>query len=375
LFDHLKKVVKAEGLNADDDALQLIARRAAGSVRDSQSLLDQMLAFAEGHLTAAKIHALLGTAGDDRVADLADAILRNDAKLAVEQIAAAAERGLQLGEFLDQLIEYWRGLMIVQTAGPDFPDLSGTPAFKERVVAHSRSATLDTILAGLDVLTTAKQKSRGSNHARVLLELAAVRLSRLGELLPVAALVDQMVNGAPATAAPAVRTGTISKPPEAAIAKSTVSNSAPPATGSTGLTSATIANVWPSVLEALGGMRSKRLEGAGLPAISGPNTLLFRFPAGYSKAQFDDANEERSLEALRTAIRKVTGSDWFVKLEPPPVGVVAPEAAVPMSRKKELLAGALGKFVTDKLGGHLVNEVDPEFGRAVAAANDSADEG
>src|SRR5438105_6583574 len=98
IFAHLRTVVDKEGLKADDDALHIIARRAAGSVRDSQSLLDQMLAFADGKLTAEKVHALLGTAGDDRVAELADAILGRDARKAVELVGGFAERGLQLGE-------------------------------------------------------------------------------------------------------------------------------------------------------------------------------------------------------------------------------------------------------------------------------------
>src|SRR5437660_4179922 len=75
IFEQLKHVVAKEGLQADDEALHIVARRAAGSVRDSQSLLDQLLAFADGKLTAEKVHALLGTAGDDRVAELADPIL------------------------------------------------------------------------------------------------------------------------------------------------------------------------------------------------------------------------------------------------------------------------------------------------------------
>src|SRR5687767_10510046 len=101
IFEQLRYVVGKEGLQADDDALQIVARRAAGSMRDSQSLLDQLLAFADGKLTAEKVHALLGTAGDDRVAELADAVLGKDARKAVELVGAFAERGLQLGELLD----------------------------------------------------------------------------------------------------------------------------------------------------------------------------------------------------------------------------------------------------------------------------------
>src|SRR5829696_2563974 len=67
IFDQLKRIVAREGLEADDDALRLVARRAAGSMRDSQSLLDQLLASSPGKLTAEHVATVLGTAGDDRV--------------------------------------------------------------------------------------------------------------------------------------------------------------------------------------------------------------------------------------------------------------------------------------------------------------------
>ena len=123
VFETLKYIVKKEGLEADDDALHIIARRAAGSMRDAQTLLDQLLGFSDGVLTADKLHALLGTAGDDRVGALAGAILGKDAAQALDIVAQAAGAGLQLGELLDQLIDYWRGLMLVHVAGDAARDL------------------------------------------------------------------------------------------------------------------------------------------------------------------------------------------------------------------------------------------------------------
>src|SRR6202035_1752874 len=81
---------------------------------------DQLLAFGGERLTAVQIHALLGTAGDDRILSLAGAILDRDAQGALKQLTEFAEAGLQLGELLDQLIEYWRNLMLAGCAGPEF---------------------------------------------------------------------------------------------------------------------------------------------------------------------------------------------------------------------------------------------------------------
>src|SRR5262245_17626780 len=113
IVERLREVVAAEGLEADDDALELVARRAGGSMRDAQSLLDQLLAFGGERLTAEQVHHMLGTAHDDRVAELAAAVLERDPKRALELIGQAAGEGLQLGELLDQLLDYWRDLMAV----------------------------------------------------------------------------------------------------------------------------------------------------------------------------------------------------------------------------------------------------------------------
>src|SRR5690348_2376551 len=127
IVEHLRGITEREGVQADDEAIELIARRAGGSMRDAQSLLDQLLAFGGERLTVEQVHRLLGTARDERVHDLAAAILEHDAKKTLDLLHQAAEEGLQLGEFLDQLMDYWRDLMIVSCAGPEGANLNVAP--------------------------------------------------------------------------------------------------------------------------------------------------------------------------------------------------------------------------------------------------------
>ena len=192
IFDQLKRIVTKEGLAAEDDALKLIARRAGGSMRDSQSLLDQLLSSATGKLTAEQVNAVLGMAGDERVTELAAAILARDAKTALDLIAAWVERGLQIGELVDQLIAYWRSLMLVSCGGPEVRELPVTPPQKEALVAQVSKTTLDAILAGLEIWTATRARLRDTPHTQVLLEMAVVRLCRLGELLSVGQLVQSL---------------------------------------------------------------------------------------------------------------------------------------------------------------------------------------
>src|SRR5262249_21709299 len=178
------------------EALSIVARRAGGSMRDAQSLLDQLLAFGGDQLTAEQVHKLLGTANEERVAALASAVLRGAPGEALQFLSQAAEQGLQLGELLDQLMEYWRDLLVVNCAGLDNQSLSATG--KQRAILKEQAGQLsaDTILAGLDVLVSAKNRMRFTSHGRVVFEMALVRLCRLENLVPLAQLAEWIGQGA-----------------------------------------------------------------------------------------------------------------------------------------------------------------------------------
>jgi len=175
ILQQLKQVVAGEGMKADEEALRIIARRAGGSMRDAQSLLEQLLSFGGDRLTADAVHSVLGTAADDRVVEIASAILNRDPNAALALVARCADEGLQLGELLDQLIEYWRGLMLLNCSEGQFADLNVAEHHQTAAREQAGAQTLDSLLAGLDVLTTTKARLRTSAHGQVLLERAVVR--------------------------------------------------------------------------------------------------------------------------------------------------------------------------------------------------------
>jgi DNA polymerase-3 subunit gamma/tau len=190
IVERLRGLVRGEGMQADDEALELVARRAGGSMRDAQSLLDQLLAFGGDHLSSEQVHKLLGTAHDDRVQALASAVLERDPKQALTLFGQAMDEGLQSGELLDQLLDYWRDLMVVHCAGSEARDLSIASRHRETLSRQAEALKLDTILAGLDILSTTKARLRTSSHGRVLLEMALVRLGRLDDLESLSQLAE-----------------------------------------------------------------------------------------------------------------------------------------------------------------------------------------
>src|SRR5262249_12368752 len=154
--------------------------------------LDQLLAFGSDRLTADQIHTLLGTAGDDRVVELATAVLEHDAKRALDLLAALAGRRRPLRGPLDQRMASCRDQVVLRCAGAEAPDLSVPRRHRETLLQQANALSLDTILAGLDILNGARARLRNSNHGRLLVEMALVRLARLEDLVPVSQLVQSL---------------------------------------------------------------------------------------------------------------------------------------------------------------------------------------
>ncbi|MCI0742289.1 MAG: DNA polymerase III subunit gamma/tau [Gemmataceae bacterium] len=306
----LKEIVAGEGMKADDEALELVARRAGGSMRDAQSLLDQLLAFGSDKLTAEQVHQLLGTANEDRIAGLANAALTRDAKAALALLAEASDQGIQFGELLDQLIEYWRDLLVIHSAGADQEILSVTGKHREELKRQAQSTAADTLLAGMDMLVATKSRMRASTHARVLLEMALVRLCRLEELVALSQLAQWVAqNGAaaPLASRPTVAASTV------ATEKKNLSPEQPSAAtltfGSENLTA-----IWNQLLEQSGLMLSRELAKAKEVAISGPNTLVLRIAKGYNQ-HIDNYLDTARIKRVEELLNKITSQTCSVRLE------------------------------------------------------------
>jgi DNA polymerase-3 subunit gamma/tau len=325
IVERLRQIVASEGAQAEPDALPLIARRAGGSMRDAQSLLDQLLAFGGERLTADEVHRLLGTAHDDRVAALAGAVLDHDPKRALDLLSQAADTGLQLGELLDQVIEYWRDLMVVNCAGGTGLDLSVTGAHAEALGQQAARLKLDTILAGLDVLVSTKARSRNSNHGRILLEMALVRLSRLDDLVSLSQLAQWLKQGDAGPVGPGnVRSGAPgvpARPPEAAAPAEAAKKKSLNGTNTSStpftpipLTAASLSLVWAQVLAQVGRMLQSSLEKTQGVAISGPNTLVLRFPPGYNDHR-EHCQAPNNIARVEEALRRITGETCNLRIE------------------------------------------------------------
>jgi DNA polymerase-3 subunit gamma/tau len=378
IVERLRDIVKREGMQADDEALELVARRASGSMRDAQSLLDQLLAFGGDTLTVDQVHSLLGTAQDERVLELAAAVLNHDAKRALELIGEAADGGLQLGELLDQLIAYWRDLMVLHAAGGEAQDLSVPARHRETLLQQAKALQLDTILAGLDILASTKARLRNSNHGRVLLEMALVRLGRLDDLVSLSQLAQTFAQtrGNAPPAAPRL-TATV-QPPEAVKKKPLSPGETNGPAAQLKLTAENLQAIWQAILAQTGPLLSSELQKAEFPAISGPNTLVIRFPARYNQGR-EHGPASGNVTRIEELLRKITGQACQVRIEALSAAEAPaspPDAAQLPSRyrrqRAEAVQAPLLQRAIDVLGAQII-QVDEGFGAAPSPPGERPD--
>ncbi len=341
----LRQIIDAEQVTADDDALDLLARRAAGSMRDSQSLLEQLLATGQPHITTAEINQLLGTVDNARLLSLAGSLVQHDAAAVLSQLDAALGEGVDVGQLFEQLIGLFRDVMVT-LVGCEEETLLFAGARDEQAAVSELAGQLDleTVLALIQVLTQATTGLRQTTHRRPLAEVALVRACQLDCLQDLAALVAEFRQAAAAGEASgggSVERGggrkkksepAVTAPPRPAADSPARSQTTRPAAANVPpagpapqpvdpassprpqqpLTEENARQIWEAALAELSGMvtaKAKEYEAISLPA---PNRLEVRFDATYNLCKAYCERPEPAAK-IRQALRQVTGEDIQVE--------------------------------------------------------------
>ena len=169
-----------------------MARRAAGSVRDSQSLLEQLLAFAGDRITVADVHQMLGTARTGRLRALVGHLIQRDAAAALAELDAAIDEGVDVGQLTEQLLGYLRDMMVVSVGGGVELLLHTSDADQPALTDAAEQWGIETIVAAAQILDQSVARMRQSVHVRMLAEMAIVRIARLEDLDALPDLIAQL---------------------------------------------------------------------------------------------------------------------------------------------------------------------------------------
>lgn len=179
IAERLRLVCREEGLNAEEDALRLIARNSDGAMRDALSILDQCSVYGDGTITHDSVLKVMGIVNDEYLFKIAECILREDASGAITIIDEISSGGKDINQFIRDLMLHYRNLLMtkVVSRSEDVIDMSREGILQLKKLSESYDK--NNIIRCIDILAELENEAKWSGNPRILLEIAVIRMCRL----------------------------------------------------------------------------------------------------------------------------------------------------------------------------------------------------
>jgi DNA polymerase III subunit gamma/tau len=188
---NVRQLCRLEGYTIEEDAVDAIVRAGDGSLRDTQSVLEQVLAFTGESVTAAAVAQVLGTTPADRVFDAVARLADRDVAGVFALVQSLLDDGHDLRRFTLDLVQHLRDLVVLQVA-PERPDLvDATDERRRRLLAQTTAMPRESLLRAVDVLADTLAEQR-QGPPRLPLELALARLAVAGADGDLSELTDRV---------------------------------------------------------------------------------------------------------------------------------------------------------------------------------------
>lgn len=178
ILARLKLVCEKEGIQADEDALRLIARNSDGAMRDALSILDQCAVYGAKQIGHDAVLDVLGIVNNELLFQVGDAVLQEDAAQSILLINELAAGGKDINQFIKDLTVHFRNLLMTKVV--DKPDevIDMSREGIELLKKQSEKYTKENMIRCISILSELENEAKWSSNPRVLLEVAAVKLCR-----------------------------------------------------------------------------------------------------------------------------------------------------------------------------------------------------
>ena len=379
---HLERVSKAESVEIEKGALQIIARQAAGGMRDALSLLDQIISFSEAAITEAHVSEVLGVANRKQLFALSESVVARDAEAVLRILDDVNRYGYDLGVFAAEFVSHLRDLAVIKVVD----DPTGVTDLTESEVAMARGQISDVPVNLLhryfSVMAEATQELSRSSFPKLIFEMTLVRLTRLEPLIGTDLLIDRLKaleaelddvaddprgpenpdlrQPAPRREEEPLRAPVRSSPPEASPPEvdepaSVVEVDDVPEEIETAVNTAELERLtpqarWKKVVEALG-------EENRPLAMTAEHAWVERFDDGvveiaFAAKYFEIVAEPGRVETLQLTVQRLFGAPWRVKLVAPVTEEVPRMKTLADERDDEIQRRV--KLIEDELRNHHV---------------------
>jgi DNA polymerase III gamma/tau subunit len=206
LIVRLRQICEAEGIEADDDALEIIARRGEGSVRDALSLLDQIIAFSGRTVSAADVATVLGLSDTNFFARLITLIGEGDHGAILDALQEAGESGRDFKLLYRDLLNFTRNLLLI-AGGANEAMLSASREDLATIRSVAGRFSYTELLRVANLLIKDDEVVNRAEHQRLAVEIALLKAATFPRLREIEATLSGAPVSSPAPATPRKRAG------------------------------------------------------------------------------------------------------------------------------------------------------------------------
>ncbi len=177
IISQLEKIVCEEKVAVDKEVLFAVAKSSDGSLRDAESVLDQLVSFSQGNISLKDAISVLGMVEQDVLFSLTDKIIQKDPQGALRLFNEIIDDGKDPGVFLVNLIEHFRNLMVAKVSKADTKLVDLPQEVCDRLFKQSQSLSLEEIFTAFNILVTTQEMAKRLDSQRIPLEISLVRLA------------------------------------------------------------------------------------------------------------------------------------------------------------------------------------------------------
>jgi DNA polymerase-3 subunit gamma/tau len=178
IIAQLEKIVAAEKIDIDKEVLFALAKSSDGSLRDAESVLDQLVSFSKDKISLADVISVLGLIEQEALFQISDKIIQKDAKAALGLLNKIIDEGKDISTFLSHLIEHFRNLLIAKITKADSVLLDLPQDICERLLKQSQAFSLEEIFNAFNILVNTQEMSKRLDSLRIPLEITLVKLAQ-----------------------------------------------------------------------------------------------------------------------------------------------------------------------------------------------------
>jgi len=195
ILERLRFIAQSERIEIEDGALALLTRFAAGSMRDAESLLDQVASFSPGKVSRADVEAVLGVVPTEALSQLFNCLVEGDTAGALESIETVLSGGTAGRQFLSEFIDYLRDVLVARECGADSQLLVRSEAERAMLSADAPRWSEEAYVYAMQLLSETYARLARFPLSRGLLDVAVVKLSRVEDFVRLSGFLSDLRSG------------------------------------------------------------------------------------------------------------------------------------------------------------------------------------